>query len=142
MTAPGGRRVGRPPGQAKTGGRKAGTPNRSTLALFEKLARLGCDPDKELVRIVNDSKTELAVRVNIYALFFRYIHSVPKPAVEADMEKVIDDSPMTMDQVVQWSQYVIDHYGPKAPKPDQPTEEVNDKSEEPTETNEETAEDS
>jgi hypothetical protein len=36
-------KVGRPKGLPKTGGRKRGTPNRSTLSLREKLAALDYD---------------------------------------------------------------------------------------------------
>lgn len=41
-------------GLPKTGGRKNGTPNRSTLVLREKLAALGCDPVEELVKIARE----------------------------------------------------------------------------------------
>src|ERR1700740_3661658 len=49
-------KVGRPKGLPKTGGRKRGTPNRSTLSLREKLAALDYDSAVELVNIARDPK--------------------------------------------------------------------------------------
>lgn len=60
-------KCGRPPGLPKTGGRGKGTPNRSTVALREKLAALGCDPAEELVKIAQDPKTPVDSKVQIYS---------------------------------------------------------------------------
>jgi hypothetical protein len=68
---------GRPPGLPKTGGRSRGTPNRSTAALQEKLATLGCDPVAELVGIAKNPGTEIGFKVSVYALLLR--HTVPTP---------------------------------------------------------------
>jgi hypothetical protein len=114
VTASGSGRGGRPPGLPKTGGRAKGTPNKSTLALREKLAALGCDPDEELVKIACDSKTDTGQKVAIYSLFFRHIHPVPKPVANSNEDPTPKESTMTIDEMLRLSHFVIDRYGPKA----------------------------
>lgn len=58
----------------KTGGRVAGTPNKSTAELQEKLAAMGCYPLEGLARIAMNPRTPLAVRVKAYAEIAPYIH--------------------------------------------------------------------
>ena len=65
MTTPEGGRRGRRLGQPKTGGRVAGMPNRTTLALKEKLPSLNCDPMEEFAKIARDPKTDSGTNVNI-----------------------------------------------------------------------------
>jgi hypothetical protein len=77
MTGPA--RVGRPPGQAKSGGRKPGTPNRRTLAIIETLARIGCDPIEGLAQLAMDAKQPPELRFRCYAELAAYIHPKPKP---------------------------------------------------------------
>jgi hypothetical protein len=42
----------------KTGGRKAGTPNRKTLDVIEKLEALDCDPISAMARIAQQAEEE------------------------------------------------------------------------------------
>lgn len=72
MSGTGTGKGGRPPGLPKTGGRTKGTPNRSTLALREKLASLGCDPTDELLRLARDPKADTGLKKDIYSLLLRY----------------------------------------------------------------------
>lgn len=46
--------MGRPKGMAKTGGRKAGTPNRKSMALVERCEAMGIDPFEEMLKMAND----------------------------------------------------------------------------------------
>jgi hypothetical protein len=77
MTGPGS--VGRPPGQAKSGGRKPGTPNRRTLAIIETLARMGCDPIEGLAQLGMDTKQPAELRFRCFAELAAYIYPKPKP---------------------------------------------------------------
>jgi hypothetical protein len=118
---------GRPPGLPKTGGRALGTPNRSTAALQEKLAALGCDPMAEMVKIAKDPTTETGCKVNIFSTLMRYTVPIPKPVGDsgADQSTVGDESEsaFTMPELIKWAQYVLDHFGSNAT-----TEAVNSKS--------------
>src|SRR5437588_12451105 len=90
MSTSGGR-SGRPPGQAKTGGREKGTPNRDTAVLREKLVALGCDPTEELVKIARDPKTETGTKVSIYSLLMRHTSPIPKPGDDSNQDFSIGD---------------------------------------------------
>lgn len=106
---------GRPPGLPKTGGRVLGTPNRSTAALQEKLAALGCDPMEELVKIARDPKTETATRVSILSLFMRHTSPIPKAVADSSQDLGIgDESAPTMEEVIKLAQYVLERFGPNA----------------------------
>ena len=50
--------AGRPKGQAKTGGRGKGTPNKRTAEFRERLVSLNCDPLQVLAMIVNGEETQ------------------------------------------------------------------------------------
>jgi hypothetical protein len=101
---------GRPPGQAKTGGRQKGTPNRSTLVLRQKLAELGCDPVAELVTIARDPKTNIGQRVDIYSSFLRYTHPLPKPVGSSDDDNIGDEPEITLDDALAWAHYMIKNF--------------------------------
>lgn len=62
----------------KTGGRTAGTPNKRTADLAERLEALGCDPLKGLARIAADPSTDTALRARIYADLLPYMYSKRK----------------------------------------------------------------
>ena len=79
---------GRPPGLPKTGGRTKGTPNRATVVLKEKLAALGCDPAVELVKIGQDFKTQVGLKVQIYTTLMPYAYPKRKLVDDADEEGV------------------------------------------------------
>jgi len=117
MTGLGGSKPGRPIGLPKTGGRTRGTPNRSTVALRETLAAIDCDPVYELVKIARDPKTELGLKSNIYFQFMRYTHPLPKPVCDP-AEEAVSDEPMSIDEILRWSRYVIERFGQNpAPPP-------------------------
>ena len=107
MNATSGGTRGRPPGLPKTGGRALGTPNRSTAALQEKLAALGCDPMAEMVKIAKDPTTEIGCKVNIFSTLMRYTVPIPKPVGDsgADQSTVGDESEsaFTMAELIKWA---------------------------------------
>jgi len=51
----------------KTGGREAGTPNRRTVEVQERLEALGCDPIVGMARIAMDPATPLELQARMYA---------------------------------------------------------------------------
>lgn len=113
MTTSGGGRKGRPPGQPKTGGRVAGTPNRATVALREKLAALGCDPVAELVDIAKKPGTEIGFKVSVYALLLRHTVPTPKPIDDSNVDDATTNSSMmTPEEALRWARYVIERFGP------------------------------
>ena len=65
----------------KTGGRRAGTPNRATLDVRERLAALGCDPVEGMARIAMDPANPPELRGRMFAELAGYIASKPR-AVE------------------------------------------------------------
>ena len=103
---------GRPPGLPKTGGRTKGTPNRSTLALQEKLAAWGCDPEEELVKLARDFKTERGLKVSIYSLLLRYTRPLPKGGGDAN-EVTVNESPTTLEDAIKLARYVLERFGGK-----------------------------
>lgn len=68
---------------AKTGGRVAGTPNKRTAELMERLEALGCDPLEGLVAIARDPSTDAALRARVYAELMPYLYPKRK-AVEME----------------------------------------------------------
>jgi hypothetical protein len=59
---------------AKTGGRRAGTPNKRTAELAERLIDLGCDPLAGLANIAADPTTDVALRARVYADLLPYLY--------------------------------------------------------------------
>jgi len=70
---------GRPVGLPKTGGRRKGTPNKSTVAIGEKLAQIGCDPILELAKIAMNGKTPIELRVRCLVELASYVYPKRKP---------------------------------------------------------------
>lgn len=58
----------------KTGGRLAGTPNRRTSELIERLDALGCDPIEGMARIAMDSSSTPELRGRMYAELAGYVY--------------------------------------------------------------------
>jgi hypothetical protein len=58
----------------KTGGRTAGTPNKRTADLAERLEALGCDPVEGLARIAAEPGTDSALRARVLADLLPYIY--------------------------------------------------------------------
>ena len=65
----------------KTGGRAAGTPNKRTADLADRLKALKCDPVKGLAAIAADPATDTALRARVYADLLPYLYPKRK-AVE------------------------------------------------------------
>jgi hypothetical protein len=73
--------AGRKPGTPKTGGRKAGTPNRKTQEISELLESLGHNPIEAMVRIATDPEASLEFRGRMNAELAQYVYPKRK-AVE------------------------------------------------------------
>jgi|SRR5579875_320882 hypothetical protein len=69
----------------KTGGRKAGTPNRQTKEINALLDSLGCDPIEGMVRIAQNPKARLELRGRMYAELAQYVHAKRK-AIEVSAD--------------------------------------------------------
>ena len=72
----------------KTGGRKKGSLNKSTLAMLGLIARFNFDPIDELIKIVDDENTPIEVKVNICLELLPYFYQkknevLNKPQTEA-----------------------------------------------------------
>lgn len=57
----------------KTGGRVAGTPNRKTAEVAERLASLGCDPIEGMAKLAMDESSPPELRGRMYAELAQYI---------------------------------------------------------------------
>lgn len=57
----------------KTGGRQAGTPNKRTAELVERLEALGCDPIEGMAHIAMDSRNPPELRGRMYAELAGYL---------------------------------------------------------------------
>ena len=85
-----------PPNAGK--GRKKGVPNKRTLEVAERLAKLGCDPIKGMALIARDRKAPLELRGRMYAELAQYIapkrraieHSTDLPTLEALLGRLED----------------------------------------------------
>jgi hypothetical protein len=62
------------PKGVKSGGRKAGTPNKATSDLILTLNRLKCDPIRGMAQIAMDESNEPALRGKMFAELAQYIH--------------------------------------------------------------------
>jgi hypothetical protein len=65
----------------RTGGRKAGTPNRKTREVAELLETLNCNPIEGMVSIATDPRASLELRARMYAELAQYVYPKRK-AVE------------------------------------------------------------
>lgn len=57
----------------KTGGRVAGTPNKRTKDVIDRLAALGCDPIEGMARIAMDVSNPVEIRGRMYAELAAYL---------------------------------------------------------------------
>ena len=57
----------------KTGGRKAGTPNKRTAEVADRLESLGCDPIEGLARIAMDESNSVEIRLRAYSELAPYV---------------------------------------------------------------------
>lgn len=88
------------PGERR-GGRTAGTPNRATAEVAEKLAALGFDPIIAMVTIATDPAADLALRARMASDLAQFVHPRRKAvdhATEAEggltivIRRLADDS--------------------------------------------------
>jgi hypothetical protein len=89
-----------PVGGARAGaGRKPGVPNKKTLEISEKLAKLGCDPIIGMARIALNKKNPLELRGRMFSELAQYVapkrraveHSADKPTLEALLGRLADE---------------------------------------------------
>src|SRR6516162_391707 len=64
----------------KTGGRKAGTPNRKTREIGELLESLGHNPIEAMVQIATDPEASLELRGRMNAELAQYVYPKRKPS--------------------------------------------------------------
>jgi hypothetical protein len=57
----------------RRGGRQKGTPNKRTLAVADKLEKLGCDPIKGMATIAMDENQPMQLRASMYRELAQYI---------------------------------------------------------------------
>ena len=57
----------------KTGGRKAGTPNKRTLDVIERLDQLGCDPIEGMAKIALDPQNAVELRARMFSDLAQYV---------------------------------------------------------------------
>ena len=69
----------------KTGGRVAGTPNKRTQDVIERLATLGCDPIEGMARIAMDESNAPELRGRMFAELAQYV-APKRKAVEHSAE--------------------------------------------------------
>lgn len=67
----------------KTGGRQAGTPNRRTLDIQQRLTTLGCDPIAGMACIAMDTNNPIEIRARMYAELAGYV-APKRKAVEIE----------------------------------------------------------
>jgi len=69
----------------KTGGRVAGTPNKRTAEVMERLEALGCDPIEGMARIAMDEANPPELRGRMFAELAQYV-APKRKAVEHSVE--------------------------------------------------------
>jgi len=57
----------------KTGGRTAGTPNKRTLNVMERLDELGCDPIEGMAKIALDPQNPIELRARMFSDLAQYV---------------------------------------------------------------------
>ena len=57
----------------KTGGRTAGTPNKRTLDVIERLDEFGCDPIEGMAKIALDPQTPIELRARMFSDLAQYV---------------------------------------------------------------------
>jgi hypothetical protein len=85
----------------KTGGRKAGTPNKKTQELQSLLLNLGCDPIEGMAMLAMDTNNSPELRGRMYAELAQYV-APKRKAVEhshADKQSIIFNLSMNPEPV-------------------------------------------
>ena len=77
---------GSKPGEHR-GGRRAGTPNKRTLDVIERLDALGCDPIEGMARIAMDQGNSPELRGKMFAELAGYV-APKRKAIDHDLPDV------------------------------------------------------
>src|SRR5215471_4113966 len=87
----------------KTGGRQAGTPNKATVELQQKLAALGCDPIVGMATIAENHANAVEIRLKAYSEICQYVY--PKRRAidvggdpDVGVQRVISAEPLTCEE--------------------------------------------
>jgi hypothetical protein len=67
--------AGRPKGIAKTGGRKAGTPNKINSSATALMNQFGFDPLKGMMAIAMDKQVDVAIRARMFSELAQYVYA-------------------------------------------------------------------
>ena len=75
--------------KVKTGGRKAGTPNKINKSITEKLNQLDCCPITALVAIAKEAHEakDLSLAANVYKDLLQYVSAKLKPVEDKVVEE-------------------------------------------------------
>ena len=82
-------RGGAKPGERR-GGRKAGTPNRRTVEVAEKLAALKCDPISGMAKIAMNANNPLDLRTKMFAELAQYVASKRRAVEHSGDEHLLE----------------------------------------------------
>lgn len=85
-------------GKREGAGRPQGSPNKRTLEVAERLAKLGCDPITGMARIAMNRRNPIELRGRMFAELAQYIapkrraieHSTDLPTLEALLGRLDD----------------------------------------------------
>ena len=107
---------GRPPGLPKTGGRREGIPNRASLELRQKLAKMGCDPAEGLATIAQDPKTPLPLKLQAFTTLMPYMYPKTRILENAEPEGArINIGKMTREQALDIARDLVALLSPSMP---------------------------
>ena len=91
--------MGKPKGLSKTGGRKAGEPNKRTASMYkfkrclhERLSDLGCNIDEELARAIRQGNHEMVKAIQSLYPYIQPKFKDQEPIPRAVEEKEDDSS--------------------------------------------------
>ena len=95
----------------KTGGRKAGTPNKQTAEITAKLEALGCDPLEGMARLAMDQANPPELRGRMFAELAQYV-APKRRAVEVTEPDARDElSALPLDELIGRVQGLLVQHG-------------------------------
>jgi hypothetical protein len=83
----------------KTGGRKAGTPNRKTGEIGELLEALGCNPIEGMAKIAQNLKNSAELRGRMYAELAQYVYPKRKAVEQSFVDAEGRDRPVMLSDI-------------------------------------------